>query len=121
MPENLTKEKPAKVAAAVNMMYFVVAIGIVRTGMTVVRHLDVRSPHFYISTKLLVYAVAVFLIYQANKGRNWARWSLIAIFALAEYPVAVTLGGKKDTMGPGPERLQRETCMGLGHDLQSLL
>lgn len=88
MSENILMEKPAKVATAVKMMYLVVVIGIVRTGMTVIRHLDVRSPHFYISTKLMLYAVSVFLIYQTSKGRNWARWSLIVIFTIA-IPLAV--------------------------------
>jgi hypothetical protein len=88
MSDSILTAKPAKVATAVKMIYLVVAIGIVRTGMTVVRHLDVRSPHFYISTKLMIYAVSVFLIYQTSKRRNWARWSLIVIFAIS-IPLAI--------------------------------
>jgi hypothetical protein len=76
-------ERPAKVVTAVRMLYLLVAIGIIRTAMTVVRHADVRSPHTLIVTKLLIYAVTVFLIYQISKGKNWARWLLLAIATIA--------------------------------------
>ncbi len=86
-----TKElsgRPAKVVIAVRMLYLLIAIGIVRTSMTVIRHADVRSPYFLIFTKLLVYAVTVFLIYQISKGRNWARWLLLAIVSIA-FPLSI--------------------------------
>jgi hypothetical protein len=70
------------------MLYLLIAIGIVRTSMTVIRHADVRSPYFLIFTKLLVYAVTVFLIYQISKGRNWARWLLLAIVSIA-FPLSI--------------------------------
>ena len=82
----LTKEfseRPAKIVAAVRMLYLLVAIGIVRTAMTVIRHADVRSPYFLVFTKFLVYAVTVFLIYQISKGKNWARWLLLVIATIA--------------------------------------
>lgn len=63
-------------------------IGFVRTAMTVIRHADLRSPYFLISTKLLVYAVTVFLIYQISKGRNWARRILLVIVAIA-FPLSI--------------------------------
>lgn len=72
--------RPAKVALAVKMLYLVVGIGILRTAITVMRHADVRSPHFLISAKFVIYAVSLFLVYQIGKGRNWARWSLVVIF-----------------------------------------
>ncbi len=50
--------------------------------MTVIRHADVRSPNFLISIKVVLFAVSMFLIYQVAKGRNWARWSLVAIFVI---------------------------------------
>lgn len=81
-----TKElsgRPAKVLFAVRILYLVVAIGVIRTAMTVIRHADVRSPYFLIFTKLLVYAVSLFLIYQIGRGKNWARWYLVAILAIA--------------------------------------
>ena len=76
-------ERPAKVVTAVRMLYLLIVIGIILTSMTVVRHADVRSPHTLIVTKLLIYAVTVFLIYQISKGSNWARWMLLAIGAIA--------------------------------------
>ena len=81
-------KKPEKVVTAVNMLYLLVAIGVVRTAMTVIRHADVRSPHSLIITKLLVYATTLFLIYQISKGRNWARWLLLAVVTIA-FPLSI--------------------------------
>ena len=72
--------KPAEIILAVKMLYLVVAIGVLRTLMTVLEHADVRSPYFLISIKLCIYVISVFVIYQLSKGKNWARWSLMAIF-----------------------------------------
>jgi len=76
-------ERPAKVVLALKMLYLVVGIGIIRTIMTVIRHADVRSPHFLINTKILIYTVSLFLIYQIGKGKNWARWLLVVILAFS--------------------------------------
>ncbi len=73
---------PTKVVYAVRMLYLVVGIGVVRTAMTVVRHADVRTPYFLIFTKVLLYAGSLFMIWQLTKGKNWARWSLAAVFAI---------------------------------------
>ena len=81
-------KRPEKIVTAVKMLYFLIAIGVVRTGMTVMRHVDVRSPYFLIFTKLLVYVTTVFLIYHIGRGKNWARWLLLAIFAIA-FPLAI--------------------------------
>jgi hypothetical protein len=81
-------QRPEKVITAVKLLYLVVAIGIIRTAMTVIRHVDVRSPHLLIISKMLIYAASVFLIYQVSKGRNWARWLLLAILAIA-FPLSV--------------------------------
>ena len=75
--------KPAKIRTAVVLMYIVVIIGIARTAMTVMRHIDVRTPDLYIISKGLIYVVSIFLIYQIGKGSNWARWALLVIFAIA--------------------------------------
>ena len=75
-------EKPAKVILAVKLLYMVVGVGIIRVSMRVIRHADVRSPDFLIFTKLLVYTASLFLIYQMGKGKDWARWSLVVIFAI---------------------------------------
>jgi len=81
-------EKPEKVVTAVKLLYLMIAIGVIRTVMTVLRHVDVRSPHSLIITKILIYAASLFLIYQISRGKNWARWLLLAIFAIA-FPLSV--------------------------------
>ena len=83
-----TPGKPERVVTAINMLYLLVAIGVVRTSMTVIRHVDVRSPYSLIITKLLVYAVTLFLIYRISKGKNWARWALLATVAVA-FPLSI--------------------------------
>ena len=82
MPTTEMVTRPAKVSLAIKLLYLIVGIGILRTLMTVMRHVDVRSPHFLISIKVVLFAVSIFLIYQVGKGRNWARWSLVAIFVI---------------------------------------
>ena len=74
--------RPEKVSLAIKLLYLVVGVGILRTVMTVMRHADVRSPHFLISIKVVLLAVSIFLIYQVGKGRNWARWSLMVILVI---------------------------------------
>ncbi len=72
-----------KVVLSVKMLYLVVGIGVIRTAMTVFRHIDVRSPTFLIISKLIVYAASIYLIQQINKGKNWARWSLLVLLTLS--------------------------------------
>jgi len=83
MPTKALSERPPKVVLAVKFFYLVVGIGIIRAAMTILRHADVRSPYFLILTKLIIYAGSLYLIYQLNKGRNWARWLLVVIFVIA--------------------------------------
>ena len=83
MPTKALSEKPPKVVLAVKFFYLVVCIGIIRAVMTIIRHADVRSPYFLISTKLIIYAFSLFLIHQLSKGSNWARWLLLVIFIIA--------------------------------------
>ena len=78
-----TTAKPAKIRTAVVLMYLVVIIGVARTAMTVMRHIDVRTPDLYIISKGLIYVVSIFLIYKIGKGSNWSRWTLLVIFAIA--------------------------------------
>lgn len=81
-------ETPAKVITAVRMLYFLIAIGVIRTSMTVIRHADVRSPYFLIFIKLAVYAAALFIIFKISKGRNWARWLLLVVVTIA-FPLSI--------------------------------
>ena len=82
MPKEDLWQKPDEVVLAAKMLYLVVVVGITRTVMTVVRHVDVRSPYFLISVKLCIYVISLFVIYQLSKGINWARWTLLAIFTI---------------------------------------
>ena len=82
MPKEDLWQKSDEVVLAAKMLYLVVVVGITRTVMTVVRHVDVRSPYFLISVKLCIYVISIFVIYQLSKGKNWARWTLLAIFTL---------------------------------------
>lgn len=75
--------KPRAIRTATYLLYFSVVIGIVRTGMTVMRHIDVRTPHFYVGTKLALYALSFFLIYKLAQGYNWAKWAMIALLVAA--------------------------------------
>ena len=88
MSTKALSDKPAKVVTAVKLLYLMIAIGMIRTAMTVLRHADVRSPYSLIFTKVLIYAASLFLIYQISKGKNWARWLLLIIFAIA-FPLSV--------------------------------
>ncbi|MGD9229129.1 MAG: hypothetical protein PVF26_21680 [Desulfobacterales bacterium] len=83
MPTKALSERPLKVTLAAKFFYLVVGLGIIRAVVTIIRHADVRSPHFLIYTKLIIYAGSLYLIYQLNKGRNWARWLLGVIFIIA--------------------------------------
>lgn len=79
MPTIELSARPAKVVLAVKVLYLFVALGVIRTALMVIRHLDVRSPSFDIVTNLLIYAASLYLIHQLSQGKNWARWSLVAI------------------------------------------
>jgi hypothetical protein len=81
-------EKPAKVDLALRLLYLALAIGVLQMIMTLISHLEVRSPDFLIYTSLARFAVVLFLIYQTGKGRNWARWSLGGIFVIG-IPLAI--------------------------------
>ena len=83
MPTKALAERPSKVALAVKFFYVIVGLGIIRAVMTIIRHADVRSPYSLIVTKVIIYAASLFLIYQLNKGKNWARWALLVIFIIA--------------------------------------
>jgi hypothetical protein len=75
-------KRPTKVRLAVMMFYMVCVIGVVRTTIIVLRHIDVRSPGFFITIKFLIFAISIFFIYQVGKGKNWARWVLVGIFII---------------------------------------
>ena len=83
MPTKALSERPLKVTHAVKIFYLIVGIGVIRAVMTIIRHADVRSPYFLIYTKLIIYAGSLYVIYQLNKGRNWARWVLVVIFIIS--------------------------------------
>ena len=98
-------ESPAKVVLALRMLYAGIGIGVIRTAIVVLRHLEVRTPDFIIMIKLVIWAGVLYSIFQTGKGRNWARWLLLALFIVTiplnllpliptftDYPVDGSLG-----------------------------
>ncbi len=73
-------ERPAKVVLALRMLYLGIGIGVIRTAIVVLRHLEVRTPDFIIKVKLVIWAVVLLSIFLTSKGSNWARWLLAALF-----------------------------------------
>ena len=88
MPAKELSDKPPKIIMAAKLFYLVIGIGMIRTTLTIIRHADVRSPHVLIIWKLVLYALCLFLIAQFGKGKNWARWSMAVMLALA-FPLAI--------------------------------
>lgn len=82
MPIKNISEIPSKVTLAAKLFYFVVGIGITRAILTIFRHVEVRTPYFLISMKILIYVGSLYLIYQLGKGKNWARVSMVTIFII---------------------------------------
>lgn len=83
MSTKIVADRPQKVVIAVRLFYVVVGIGVIRSAITIFRHADVRSPHFLILLMLLIYIGSLFVIYQLSKGKNWARFSMVAIFIIS--------------------------------------
>ena len=83
MSKNHKLKTPAKVALATKVLYSIIAINFIRITITVFRHWGVRTPDFLIFTSIFLLVISFFLIYQINKGRNWARWSMVLIFAIS--------------------------------------
>jgi hypothetical protein len=77
-----TSGPPRKVTVATKILYVIVAIGVVRTAMTVMQHIEVRSPDFLIISKAVYYALSIYVIYQLGRRRNWARWVLVGLFII---------------------------------------
>lgn len=104
MPIKELSGRPAKVGLATKILYLIVSIGVIRTIITVIRHIEVRSPYFLISTKFLFYLLSWFLIYQMSKGRNWARWSLVVILVI-HIPLTVLPAFESVSHNPFPTLL----------------
>jgi hypothetical protein len=82
MPTAAVPERPAKVVLALGMLYLGIGIGVIRTAIVVLRHLEVRTPDFIIKVKLVIWASVLLSIFLTGKGRNWARWLLVALFSV---------------------------------------
>jgi hypothetical protein len=72
-----------KLTLAVNMLYLVVGIGVVRALFSIFRHIEVRDPTSLIITKLIIYVVSIYLIIQISKCKNWARWLIVVILTIS--------------------------------------
>jgi hypothetical protein len=88
MSDKQSNKTPEKVVLAVRLFYLIIGIGLVRLVITVIRHWDVRTPDFIILSKLIIWLVSLFFVYHVSKGRNWARWSMVAIFVIS-IPLAI--------------------------------
>jgi hypothetical protein len=80
MPIAALLQGPAKVVLALKMLYVGIGIGVIRTAIVVLRHLEVRTPDFIIMVKLVIWAGVLYAIFQTGKGNNWARWLLVGLF-----------------------------------------
>jgi hypothetical protein len=105
MPIAALFEGPPKVVLALKLLYVGIGIGVIRTGIVVLRHLEVRTPYFILLVKLVIWAGVLYAIFQTGKAHNWARWLLLALFIVtiplnllpliptfADYPVDGSLG-----------------------------
>ena len=81
-------EKPEKVVHAIRLFYVIIAIGVARLVLMIIRHFDVRTPDMIIVTKVLWYAACIFVLYQLGQGKNWARWVMVALF-IGSIPLAI--------------------------------
>ena len=88
MPTKDLSDIPSKVTLAIRLFYLIVGIGITRVIFTIFRHVEVRSPYFLISMKLLVYVGSLYLIYQLGRGKNWARVSMV-ILLISCIPIVI--------------------------------
>jgi hypothetical protein len=88
MSDKQSNKTPEKIVLAVRLFYLIIGIGIVRLVITVIRHWDVRTPDFIILSSLFIWLVSLFFVYKVSKGRNWARWMMVAIFVIC-IPLAI--------------------------------
>ncbi|MCD6273381.1 MAG: hypothetical protein J7K30_11210 [Deltaproteobacteria bacterium] len=82
MSDKQSNKIPGKVVLAIRLFYLIIGISLVRLVITVIRHWDIRTPDFIILSKIFIWSVSLFLLYQVSKGRNWARWTMVAILAI---------------------------------------
>ena len=88
MTQQQSSELPQKIDLAVKLLYGVVALGIVRTVMNAINHIDVRSIGLVHLGHAFVFAVSGYLIYKISKQQNWARITVLAILII-DIPLTV--------------------------------
>jgi len=88
MVNNTGLEKPKKVGLAVNLLYTVIALGVIRATVNIIRHIDVRSIGYMHFGHALFLIASGYLVYLVNKRHNWARITLLIILIL-EIPVSI--------------------------------
>jgi small neutral amino acid transporter SnatA (MarC family) len=88
MSDKQSNKIPEKVVLAIRLFYFIIGMGFVRLVITVIRHWGIRTPDFIIMSKLIIWVVSLFFVYKVSKGRNWARWTMVAIFIIS-IPLAI--------------------------------
>ncbi|MCD6388772.1 MAG: hypothetical protein J7L69_05120 [Desulfobulbaceae bacterium] len=105
MSKNQKLKTPEKVALATKVLYSIIAINFIRIMITVFRHWGVRTPDFLVFTSIFLWVISFFLIYQINKGKNWARWSMVLIFAIS-IPLSILPTLSSLTHNPIPNLLR---------------
>ena len=88
MSDKQSNKTPEKIVLAIRLFYFIIGIGFVRLIITVIRHWGVRTPDFIILSSFIIWSVSLFFVYKVSKGRNWARWAMVAIFIIS-IPLAI--------------------------------
>lgn len=83
-----TPAPPASVRLAINLLYGVLGIAIVRMLWTVINHIEVRSPDMILLNAFIVYAVFCFLVLKLKQQKAWARIGIVAVFIIS-IPLAV--------------------------------
>jgi hypothetical protein len=88
MSDKQSNKTPEKVVLAIRLFYLIIGMGLVRLVITVIRHWGIRTSDFLILSKIVIWVVSLFFVYQVSRGRNWARLSMVAIFVFS-IPLAI--------------------------------
>ena len=78
----LSNEKPSAVATAIKLSYLALIIGIPRSFLEWSHVTQAASPGFALFVILFTFGLIVCLVHQTDRGRNWARITLLCLTIL---------------------------------------
>lgn len=89
----LKKNRPDKVSTAVNMLWIMIALGIIHLvlyylNLIQIESLNEISSSVVLFTNIFSLAFLAFLIHKIGEGRNWARITFLVLFIIG-IPLAV--------------------------------